>query len=342
VVFGGKARLSGLWVDDRYVAEYVEAHPDKLIGFLSVDPTQPDWQDEMHFGREELKLQGIKLLPMYAVSGRSINLKDDLSDAHYEGWSHDARYGFEQGKKMLPRVYFWDGVDRFEGPMQDIEVYWQRMDRFLSSVDLKHFAGICLAEENVNYGGRPAVLNELYRRIKAGYDTAVFQWYDNAVPSADMLADGWVTNPYYTGGQEFRQFLQRYVVTGKPVVLMPWACGQGGGERNPRFKLILEDHLRAALDYDVPVAFYWVGVRGGTSFGLSDSEPMKSINERIFKWIDHIEVLDPGYAGTPAADISRGRVLELSPQAGAETEQFVDARRPDNRRFGESAVSRRP
>ena len=66
IVFGGKARLSGVWVDDRYVADYVAAHPDQLIGFLSVDPTQPGWEDEMRFGHEVLKLEGIKLLPMYA------------------------------------------------------------------------------------------------------------------------------------------------------------------------------------------------------------------------------------------------------------------------------------
>ena len=33
---------------------------------MSLDPTQPGWQDEMRFGREELQLKGIKLLPMYA------------------------------------------------------------------------------------------------------------------------------------------------------------------------------------------------------------------------------------------------------------------------------------
>ena len=66
IVFGGKARLSGLWVDDRCVADYVAAHPDKLIGFLSVDPTQDGWQREMEFGHQELGLRGIKLLPMYA------------------------------------------------------------------------------------------------------------------------------------------------------------------------------------------------------------------------------------------------------------------------------------
>lgn len=66
IVFGGKARLSGVWVDDAYVASYVAQHPATLIGFLSVDPTQDGWEREMQIGHEELGLRGIKLLPMYA------------------------------------------------------------------------------------------------------------------------------------------------------------------------------------------------------------------------------------------------------------------------------------
>jgi predicted TIM-barrel fold metal-dependent hydrolase len=66
IVFGGKAKLSGQWVDDRYVADYVAKHPDTLLGFLCVDPTQPGWEKEMREGHEELGLKGIKLLPMYA------------------------------------------------------------------------------------------------------------------------------------------------------------------------------------------------------------------------------------------------------------------------------------
>jgi predicted TIM-barrel fold metal-dependent hydrolase len=65
IVFGGKARLSGLWVDDQYVADYVAAHANRLIGFLSVDPTQPGWEDELRFSHQELNLRGIKLMPMY-------------------------------------------------------------------------------------------------------------------------------------------------------------------------------------------------------------------------------------------------------------------------------------
>jgi predicted TIM-barrel fold metal-dependent hydrolase len=66
IVFGGKARLSGLWVDDSDVQAYVGEHSEQLIGFLSVDPTQPDWEREMSVGHQELGLRGIKLMPMYA------------------------------------------------------------------------------------------------------------------------------------------------------------------------------------------------------------------------------------------------------------------------------------
>jgi predicted TIM-barrel fold metal-dependent hydrolase len=66
VVFGGKARLSGLWVDDVTVARVVATDPKRLIGFMSLDPTVPGWEREMLEGREGLGLCGIKLLPMYA------------------------------------------------------------------------------------------------------------------------------------------------------------------------------------------------------------------------------------------------------------------------------------
>ncbi|MBC7820081.1 MAG: amidohydrolase [Planctomycetaceae bacterium] len=66
IVFGGKARLSGLWVDDQYVANYIAVDPARLIGFLSVDPTQSGWEEELRFGHQALGLRGIKLLSMYA------------------------------------------------------------------------------------------------------------------------------------------------------------------------------------------------------------------------------------------------------------------------------------
>ena len=78
IVFGGKARLSGLWVPDRAVAAYVAQQPDRLRAFLCVDPTQPGWRDEMEEGHRDLKMKGIKLLPMYAGFKPNDRELDDL------------------------------------------------------------------------------------------------------------------------------------------------------------------------------------------------------------------------------------------------------------------------
>jgi hypothetical protein len=86
VVFGGKAKLSGLWVDDRYVADYVAANPDRLLGFLSLDPTVPGWEEELRFGHEELRLRGIKLMPMYAGFRPDDSRLDPL-------WTYASRHG---------------------------------------------------------------------------------------------------------------------------------------------------------------------------------------------------------------------------------------------------------
>jgi len=66
IVFGGKAKLAGLWTPDREVAAYAAQHPQYLIPFLSLDPTQPGWRDELVEGHQNLRMKGIKLMPMYA------------------------------------------------------------------------------------------------------------------------------------------------------------------------------------------------------------------------------------------------------------------------------------
>jgi predicted TIM-barrel fold metal-dependent hydrolase len=66
VVFGLKARRSGYWVPDAFVAEFVARAPAKLIGFAACDPTQPEYVDELRYGIETLRLRGLKMGPMYA------------------------------------------------------------------------------------------------------------------------------------------------------------------------------------------------------------------------------------------------------------------------------------
>lgn len=66
IVFGLKAKLTGFWVPDAYVAEFVARAPDKLVGFAACDPTQENATDDLRRGIEELGLAGIKMAPMYA------------------------------------------------------------------------------------------------------------------------------------------------------------------------------------------------------------------------------------------------------------------------------------
>jgi predicted TIM-barrel fold metal-dependent hydrolase len=86
IVFGGKAKLSGLWVDDQSVANYVAQHPDTLIGFLSVDLTQPDWMRELQHAHQHLGLRGVKLLSMYA------GFRPD-DPAWYPFWEYTQQHG---------------------------------------------------------------------------------------------------------------------------------------------------------------------------------------------------------------------------------------------------------
>lgn len=65
-VFGLKGRLTGYWVPDQFVADFVARAPEKLVGFASADPTQKCCMEELKFAVEKLKLRGLKMGPIYA------------------------------------------------------------------------------------------------------------------------------------------------------------------------------------------------------------------------------------------------------------------------------------
>jgi uncharacterized protein len=66
IVFGAKARLTGYWVPDQYIAGFVQRAPDQLLGFAACDPTQEGALAELRTGIEDLGLVGVKMMPMYA------------------------------------------------------------------------------------------------------------------------------------------------------------------------------------------------------------------------------------------------------------------------------------
>ncbi|MDA0835643.1 MAG: hypothetical protein O2955_14435 [Planctomycetota bacterium] len=264
----------------------------------------------------------------------SVNLNGEIGEAFLASWADHARHGAEQGKVFLPRVYFWDGNDRFEGPLRDIDVYWQRLDTFLAAMPLKKFYGIVLAEENVAGGGRAEILTELYRRIKSKYDLAVYQWWSPSgnVPTWNIPADGWVIDEYFMGKARFRRIVQRYLVTGVPLVVMPHAAWSTGEQPwSDATWQSLEDQLQVCHEYNLPTAFYWV-YNTGTHFGLDTGNFMDEINARILAWTKEAQSLPADYAGLPRANVGIGDGLEIAPfedgslvfHDGFDTSQFIE------------------
>jgi len=65
IVFGLNARYLQIETPNEQIAGYVASHPEKLIGFVALDPADPDVLDELERGVQDLKLRGIKVGPMY-------------------------------------------------------------------------------------------------------------------------------------------------------------------------------------------------------------------------------------------------------------------------------------
>lgn len=65
VVLGFRASHVGVLVPNEYVAGYVAQHPEKLIGFASVDPLDADADAQFRYAIETLGLRGLKVAPIY-------------------------------------------------------------------------------------------------------------------------------------------------------------------------------------------------------------------------------------------------------------------------------------
>ena len=65
IVLAFAAPAVGYVVPNEYVADYVAQHPEKLIGFASVDPNDADAPAELRAAVTDLGLKGLKLGPVY-------------------------------------------------------------------------------------------------------------------------------------------------------------------------------------------------------------------------------------------------------------------------------------
>ncbi len=63
IVLGFKSRYLRAEIPNRYVSDYVNRFPQKLIGFAGIDPTEPGSADEVRTCKDELRLRGITISP---------------------------------------------------------------------------------------------------------------------------------------------------------------------------------------------------------------------------------------------------------------------------------------
>ena len=63
VVLGFKSRYLRAEIPNRYVSDYVNRYPQKLIGFAGIDPADKDAADEVRHVKADLQLKGITLSP---------------------------------------------------------------------------------------------------------------------------------------------------------------------------------------------------------------------------------------------------------------------------------------
>ncbi|MBI3920425.1 MAG: amidohydrolase family protein [Armatimonadetes bacterium] len=64
LVFGLRARHSGVDVPNDFIADYARDYPEKVIGFMGIDPTEGGVEQEIERGLA-LGLRGIKIGPIY-------------------------------------------------------------------------------------------------------------------------------------------------------------------------------------------------------------------------------------------------------------------------------------
>jgi predicted TIM-barrel fold metal-dependent hydrolase len=64
IVLGFRSRYLKAHIPNEFVAQYVRQHPDKLVGFAGIDPTDPDEAiEDMRAARENLGLRGLAVAP---------------------------------------------------------------------------------------------------------------------------------------------------------------------------------------------------------------------------------------------------------------------------------------
>jgi predicted TIM-barrel fold metal-dependent hydrolase len=65
IVFGINSLALQMCTPNEAIAEYANARPDKIVGYMSIDPHSPDAMEQLDYCVNTLGLRGLKMSPVY-------------------------------------------------------------------------------------------------------------------------------------------------------------------------------------------------------------------------------------------------------------------------------------
>jgi predicted TIM-barrel fold metal-dependent hydrolase len=116
IVLGFKSRYLSAEIPNRYVADYVNKFPQKLIGFAGIDPTEKSAVDEVRLAKNDLRLRGITVSPanqdFHPCDSRAMHVYAEAERLGMPILFHGGAQFTEQSKMEFGRPYLIDEVAR--------------------------------------------------------------------------------------------------------------------------------------------------------------------------------------------------------------------------------------
>ena len=116
IVLAFKSKYLRAEVPNKYVADYVNKFPQKLIGFAGIDPTDRSALDELRFCRQDLQLRGVTLSPanqdFHPTDSRVMRIYAEAERLGMPILVHPVGQFTEESKLEFARPYLLDEVAR--------------------------------------------------------------------------------------------------------------------------------------------------------------------------------------------------------------------------------------
>lgn len=116
IVLAFKSRYLKAEVPNTFVAEYVSRHPERLIGFAGIDPTESRASDELRHAKSELGLKGLVLSPanqdFHPADTRAMRLYETAEELGMPLLIHPGGQFTPESKLEYARPFLFDEVAR--------------------------------------------------------------------------------------------------------------------------------------------------------------------------------------------------------------------------------------